>query len=291
MIFPDLSILTRGTQEDVFNMWRKEIGVYMENSETAKSYRVIALLDESGSIDSFELNRMFRRLKQHDPEDERPLLLILVSPGGEVEPAYQIAKICRKYSHNRLVIAIPRIAKSAATLISLGADEIHMGELGQLGPIDLQLNGIPAAAIRQALTVLRDLAKDQPSAAVMFAQYLRASLSVEQIGFSDRVAESVEQYATRLLSRRKDLPAPAEVIASKLAQAYKNHRFVIDEEEARELLGENMVRSGTPEADLAENIYEFYNVCCLFLSRHKYKLHVCGDLYEDLTDFPIDTDA
>jgi len=39
-------------------------------------------------------------------------------------------------------VVVPRTAKSAATLLAIGADEIHMGPLGQLGAgIDPQMAG------------------------------------------------------------------------------------------------------------------------------------------------------
>jgi ClpP class serine protease len=39
----------------------------------------------------------------------------------------------------RLVVVVPDQAKSAATLIALGADEILMGPASDLGPIDPQI--------------------------------------------------------------------------------------------------------------------------------------------------------
>lgn len=55
-----------------------------------------------------------------------------MSDGGKIEPAYLISKTCKRLCKNKLVISIPRQAKSAATLISLGADELHMGLLSEL---------------------------------------------------------------------------------------------------------------------------------------------------------------
>jgi ClpP class serine protease len=74
------------------------------------------------------------------------LRLILNSPGGDGQTAEKIVEMCRSYCHKFEVI-IPNMAKSAATMIALGADEIVMGYCSELGPIDAQvpivIDGIP----------------------------------------------------------------------------------------------------------------------------------------------------
>lgn len=49
------------------------------------------------------------------------MLLLLMGTGGEIQPAYQISKICKTFAKSHFFVCIPRFAKSAATLISLGA--------------------------------------------------------------------------------------------------------------------------------------------------------------------------
>jgi Serine dehydrogenase proteinase len=46
-----------------------------------------------------------------------------------------------------------------ATLIAIGADEIHMGPLGQLGPIDPQIGGLPALGVSRALKTIASVAE------------------------------------------------------------------------------------------------------------------------------------
>jgi ClpP class serine protease len=76
-------------------------------------------------------------------------LLIVNSPGGRVEPAYLISKSLKSIAHKHFSVAIPRRAKSAATLLALGADQIHMGMISQLGPIDPQDKGFARVGIGQ----------------------------------------------------------------------------------------------------------------------------------------------
>jgi ClpP class serine protease len=66
------------------------------------------------------------------------LNLIIDSPGGEGTVAEKIIELCRAYCSEFRVI-VPNRAKSAATIIALGSDEIVMGYCSELGPIDAQV--------------------------------------------------------------------------------------------------------------------------------------------------------
>jgi hypothetical protein len=64
--------------------------------------------------------------------------LLLRSPGGDGEVAIRLARMAQA-SCSRFVVVVPDIAKSAATILGLGADEIVMGPPSDLGPIDPQV--------------------------------------------------------------------------------------------------------------------------------------------------------
>jgi len=63
--------------------------------------------------------------------------VIVSSPGGDVEAAYLVARELRRRVQT-LTVYIPFRTKSAATLIALAADELVLGSLGELGPLDAQ---------------------------------------------------------------------------------------------------------------------------------------------------------
>lgn len=65
--------------------------------------------------------------------------VILETPGGAGEVAEDIVRLLRgKYEH--IAVIVPGWAKSAGTIIAMGADEIVMGPGSALGPIDAQLS-------------------------------------------------------------------------------------------------------------------------------------------------------
>ena len=68
------------------------------------------------------------------------LMLLINSPGGDGESAERIVKICRSNSGtNKFKCIVLGQAKSAATIICFGAEEIYMNETAELGPIDPQV--------------------------------------------------------------------------------------------------------------------------------------------------------
>jgi hypothetical protein len=91
------------------------------------------------------------------------------------------------------------------------------------------------------------------------------ALTVEQIGYCDRISESAVQYAERLLSTKPNLVSRAPAIAKELVHEYKAHGFVIDLAEARAHLGDEWIKTGTPELQAAEEIYGLFEMVNFFL--------------------------
>jgi hypothetical protein len=257
--------------------------IFRLHADLSSKYCCLAILNVDYSIDQWSLDRIYAALRKNNWQSQKDVLLILLSQGGSIEPAYQISKMCKSLSKSKFVVAIPRQAKSAATLLALGADEIHMGPLGQLGPIDPQLGGLPALGVSQALESIASLAERFPKSSEMFARYLRLALTVEQIGYCERISESAAQYAERLLSAKPQLVERAPTIARELVHEYKDHGFVIDIDEARNHLGSDWVKSNTVEMAAAEAVYNLFEFVNLFLDLYQSKrLFVLGDFDSDV---------
>lgn len=70
----------------------------------------------------------------------RGFALLLSSPGGSGLAAERIINVCRSYSGTgKYSVIVPGKAKSAATMICLGASKIIMGRTSELGTIDPQI--------------------------------------------------------------------------------------------------------------------------------------------------------
>lgn len=70
----------------------------------------------------------------------QPIDLLLHSPGGDIDAAEKLITLIRKRAGSaRVRVIVPDFAKSAATLIALGADTIVMSDSSELGAIDPQV--------------------------------------------------------------------------------------------------------------------------------------------------------
>lgn len=86
--------------------------------------------------------------------------LMIHSPGGSGVTAEKIVEMCRSYTKKEFRVIVPNMAKSAATIISLGADKIVMGYCSELGQIDAQkfinIGGITQQLSAQSFISARD---------------------------------------------------------------------------------------------------------------------------------------
>jgi hypothetical protein len=74
----------------------------------------------------------------YDADTSKDLHFMLWTPGGDGEAAIRLLRTAQSRCKN-LVLIVPDWAKSAGTLIVLGANRILMGPAGDLGPVDPQL--------------------------------------------------------------------------------------------------------------------------------------------------------
>ena len=77
------------------------------------------------------------------PSVKKDLVLILQSGGGFSLSAERIIDVCRNYCTQRndgskFFVIVPKKAKSAATIVALGADKIYLRDTAELGPVDPQ---------------------------------------------------------------------------------------------------------------------------------------------------------
>lgn len=76
----------------------------------------------------------------HNIPHGAPIDLLLNSPGGDIDTAEKIITLIRKRAEAAPVrVIVPDYAKSAATLIALGANSVVMSHTSELGPIDPQV--------------------------------------------------------------------------------------------------------------------------------------------------------
>lgn len=236
----------------------KAISQYLKEKaelhECAKNYNILLMYDDSRIVRG-DADKVYNAVTNFD-DINKSILLIIYSLGGSAGSAYLISKLCREYTKGKFIVAVPRIAKSAATLLACGADEIHMGSLSELGPIDPQIDDLPALGLKHSVEHIADLVNSKPNTGELFAKYLHYSLPLINLGYYERVAESAKHYAIRLLNNNKTaLPKEPSKIAHDLVYSYKDHGFVIDKTEALSIFSDKVIKCNTPEYELANSLY------------------------------------
>lgn len=245
------------------------------------NYNIIVLYDDNTLVKG-DADNIYNAVTKFN--EIKPLLLVLYSRGGSAASAYLIGKLCREYSNDRFIATIPRFAKSAATLITCAANEIHMGSLSELGPIDPQINNLPALGLKNSIEHIAELVKTYPESSDMFSKYLQNNLTLIDLGYYERVAESAAQYAEKLLdTHSENLPRRANEIANELVYKYKDHGFVIDRAEATNIFGAQIIKNNTHEYELGNVIYKTLDLINNLLGYLKYSFYFIGSLDSQAT--------
>jgi hypothetical protein len=161
---------------------------------------------------------------------------------------------------------VPRWAKSAATLLVCAGDEILMGPISELGPVDPQITTmnplerrfeqVTPLSIEATLDLIRtEFAKGHKDLANGLLQRLQFPLT---LGEFKRSLEIGKVYLTRLLSSRMlkgDAGSEkARKIAESLVEGYADHGYCIEAGEA-ERLGIAAKSLDDAEFDIAWKIY------------------------------------
>lgn len=89
-----------------------------------------------GGICANDVVALYEELERIGKQDT--IYLLIKSDGGNGKASLRIVNLIRQYC-KRLVALVPLACASAATMIALGADEIHMGPMAYLSAVDTSL--------------------------------------------------------------------------------------------------------------------------------------------------------
>lgn len=93
-------------------------------------------MSSSGSVCQNDVSAMSGLLKSIGYKDK--IYLFIKSDGGTGRASLRMINLLRSYC-SELIALIPLNCESAATMIALGADEIHMGPMAFLTPVDTSI--------------------------------------------------------------------------------------------------------------------------------------------------------
>ena len=191
---------------------------------------------------------------------DKPLDLILHSPGGSGEAAEQIVNYLRsKFSSIRAIV--PTRAMSAATMMACGADSIMLGRHSALGPTDPQVTfrnqsgqyvSASAHAIRQDFENAKSATRDEfPAWATIISQYWPGLLT-ECDRATQRSCRVVEDWLhSYMLKGKRGAKKKAKKISEYLAELGEQQHHSHGRPLMRELLRDQGLEIENLEDDQA----------------------------------------
>ena len=196
-----------------------------------------------------------------DCDPDRDLHLMLASPGGDGETALRMLRSLQARCHE-LTVIVPDQAKSAATILCLGAHHILIGPCGDLGPIDPQMirydeNGraVMAASAKEIVAAVDEAEKRvtmNPDSFPLFASLLSEvnMLMVEQARSALDRSEALMKEALKSQGGRTDdeVKGLAAKLQGPLIKAPTMHSAVISADDAL-ALGLPVIKADTTGAE------------------------------------------
>lgn len=168
--------------------------------------------------------------------------LFIKSGGGDVEASLRIVNLLRAY-FSEIIALVPLECASSATMIALGADEIHMGPLAHLSAIDSSLThdlspldrdnrrvSVSQDELARIVRVWERSAKDHhtlnPYSEIF--KYIHPLV----IGAIDRSSSLSSKICQEILSYHIKDSTEAERISQHLNAGYPSHSYPITQREA-----------------------------------------------------------
>ncbi|WP_315523964.1 serine protease [Pseudoramibacter alactolyticus] len=148
--------------------------------------------------------------------------LILHTPGGSPLAAEGIVKYLRSKFQKNIRIIVPQLAMSAGTMIACSGKEIVMGNHSSLGPIDPQINGIPAYNIKMEFEEAKSDLSNHPENANYWAMQLQkyppayVKSAIDAIELSGELIK--DWLSTNMFDTDSDLSENVEKVVTALNQ-------------------------------------------------------------------------
>lgn len=190
------------------------------------------------------------------------VLICMATFGGDPDAGYRIGRCLQHYYPQQVSLFAPSLCKSSGTLTAIAANNLIIGNQGELGPLDIQLRKADEIGeqssgldIFKAINFLEDRVVEQfvqYLGAIRFGSGVSTKLSADiaaklvqsviepiasqidpiKIGEHQRAIGIAQKYGELLNEMTKNLK---ERGLSTLIAGYPSHGFVIDRKEAEKL--------------------------------------------------------
>lgn len=191
--------------------------------------------------------------------------VFIVSNGGSAEATERIVRLLRERFRTVRFI-VPADAFSAATLMCFSGDQIIMDSVGTLGPIDPQINGVPARAILRGFEAALERLKSEGPQALTGYMPLLSKYDLHILEICKSAQELANELARNFLSSYMIKGGNDNSVITGIVQffsdydVHKSHGHSIGRVQAR-ALGLKVVDSESINglADLVRSLYNQYD--------------------------------
>jgi ClpP class serine protease len=191
--------------------------------------------------------------------------LLLHTPGGGMGATESIVFYLRQIFGRDIRAFVPQIAMSAGTMIACSCKEIWMGKHSSLGPIDPQMAGLPALAVKKEFQRAYQEIKKEPKKLAVWEPILRkySPTFLTQCESAVKWGEQfvAEQLKDVMLFRKKNKTQRAQKIVTRLSDYDENkaHARHIHYDAARSAgLVVKLLEDDKPLQDLVLTVHHCY---------------------------------
>jgi hypothetical protein len=263
-LVPENGITTRHTPTKRAPVHTRETQAIFAQFEKITGLPLLAYWTSSGgSICQNDVMAMSQLLDTR--KNANAVGLFLKSDGGNPEAALRLVHLLRS-KFKRVVLYAPFECASAATMVALGANEIHMGPTSYLTAVDSSLKHqlSPVDSRNEVVSVSQDevsrilrLWKEQHVKGNPYPEVYRY-LHPLVIGALDRSSSLSIRICQELLSYHMPTGKRAARISRELNANYPSHSYPITAREARKL-GLSVRDLGTREGALLRELNALYS--------------------------------
>jgi Serine dehydrogenase proteinase len=223
------------------------------------SPKTLDVIIYSGQICIGGYEKLSSLLKDNKASDKA--LLVLGTPGGDPHAGFRIARALN-FFYGSFDLLVPRYCKSAGTLIAVGASNLFLADMSELGPLDVQVkkgdevmgrnsglefinavnhlqqhamssfkNALTQLTVKQGLStkVASDIAA---KLTLGLLEPIAAQIDPLKLAEMQRATEIAFEYGERLAESSNNMKPRA---LGQLVSGYPSHGFVIDRKEAKKL--------------------------------------------------------
>lgn len=208
-----------------------------------------------------DLYRLLSQVIDNREGNNKRCIVFLTTFGGDADAAYRIGR-CLQHNYEHVRVVVSGFCKSAGTLICMSANELGIGNLGELGPLDVQRlrkdevgdrssgldltdaigvisNNVMNSFHNYLLEIKRRTRLSTKIAgdfavklATSVIEPLYSQIDPQSLGENQRAITIAYQYGIRLSEKVHSI---SEDNLLKLITQYPAHGFVIDRGEAKKL--------------------------------------------------------